>query len=283
MYSNGGYYSNLQFAPYAQYNGQNYPQTQPAVRYDRMQITPPAQESDNPAKTAGMALLLQGMTVMLDKGSGFLSRKFMRGKEFTTFENIEKVAKHMTAKNKLGVEIGFIDHTNLDKYVKRFGEATRGAFTEVADGKNAFFSDVLNLCVAPKSKPSLLPHELGHATAAAKKGILNLMRKSKYAAVYAPMVLLLASKIAGPKEDGSPNFIERNAGVLGFCAYLPKVIEEAAASIRGYMGSKEALKGLGKTINYAPLRNNYLVALGTYVLGAIAVGIASKQMIINNK
>ena len=97
------------------------------------------------------------------------------------------------------------------------------------------------------------------------------------------MALLLASKVIGKPQDGDKNFIERNAGVLGFAAFLPTIIEEGAASLKGINAVKHVPRNLFEgALNTNILKRNYLCALATYILAGVGLGVASKQTIIEN-
>ena len=228
-------------------------------------------------KTLGLAALLQVISSGLEKGSEFLSNKISAGKEFTTGENVVKVARDMVGKNNLDVTVGFVDEANKNLFSSRFGLGKE--IDAVAKGENAFFANKLKLAVAPKSKPSLILHELGHAINA-KKGFTRLLQGTRRYAGYAPMALLLANGlIPNNRQNGKKNFIERNAGILGFCAFLPTIIEEAIASGRGI---KAAKKVLNNPAGLKILKKNYALALGTYILAGIGLGVAAKQSFIYN-
>ena len=124
----------------------------------------------NPTKTIVTAGLLQAFAMFLQKASQWCGNKLMQGKEFTSAENIYKTAKNMVKDNKLDVAVDFIDDKNIHKY----GEGLREALKPVARGENAFYTDQLKLAVAPKSKPSLILHELGHAINAHKGKFLKI-------------------------------------------------------------------------------------------------------------
>lgn len=184
----------------------------------------------------------------------------MQGKEFTSPENIEKVAGRMVNDNKLKVDVGFIGTSDVPAYAKKYGAGLAKEFEVVASGQNAFYTDVHKLAVAPKSKPSLILHELGHAINANKGKFLRFLQKSRMFASAAPTALLMMDGLFRRKDD-KPNFIERNAGILGFMSFLPTIVEEGLASIRGV---KDAKGVLGKAVNLKPLKRNYIFAWATY-------------------
>ena len=74
--------------------------------------------------------------------------------------------------------------------------------------------------------------------------------------------------------------MEKNAGIIGFAAFLPTIAEEGLASIRGV---KAARNTLGKSVNLSPLKRNYFFAWLTYVIAGIGLGVAAKQSMLENK
>lgn len=233
---------------------------------------------DNTAKTLGTAALLEGAALFLSKASNWCADKLTHGKEFTSAENIKKVAQKMVTDNNLGVNVGYIDNKNKNDFIRRFGQDWASAVEPVAKGENAFFSKGLNYAVAPKSKPSLILHELGHAINATKGKFMQFMQNSRVRAASVPTALLLLNSVI-PKKDNEPNFLQKYAGVIGFSAFLPTIIEEGLASYRGIKAAKEVL---GKKVNLTPLKRNYALALGTYVISGLLLGVASKQTMLDS-
>ena len=223
---------------------------------------------------------LGAASIGIQYASKFLADKLMQGDEFTTPENIHKVADEMLTSNGLKgkVDVGYIDPNNVDKFVRQHGEGWAGNFHTVAEGKNAFYADNLKLAVAPTSKPSLILHELGHAINANKDGLMKVLQKTRGISMYAPTALLFLAPLFQKKdENNKKNFIKDNAGLLGFAAFLPTIIEEGMASLRGI---KAAGKKLGSAVDLKHLKRNYALAWGTYVLAGVGLGIAAKQSVI---
>lgn len=266
--------------PISSFSNHQYSQSPPYYRgfapYDSSDInrTPSRSEQNETVKTLGLAALLQVVASALQKGSSYLSKKLSAGMEFTTPQNVVKVARDMIHSNNLNITAAFIDQSNKNQFIARYG--LNKELDNVAKGLNAFYVDKLKLAVAPKSKPSLILHELGHA-ANTKNVFTKLLQKSRRYAGYAPMALLIANGMLSNKNDGKKSFIERNAGILGFCAFLPTIIEEGLASFKGI---KAAKKVLGNVSNLKVLKKNYALALGTYILAGIGLGVASKQTVI---
>ena len=239
----------------------------------------PEDQNPNLGKTAILAVILQGIAMSLQKISNWCSTKLMQGKEFTTAKNVQKIANKMVKDNSLNVEVGYIDKNNIRNYTNRFGNVLGNELEIVAAGKNAFYTDQLKLAVAPKSKPSLILHELGHAINAHKGKFLKFLQKSRGFASAAPTTLLMLDGLFRNK-DNKPNFIEKNAGILGFLSFVPTIIEEGLASIRGIKAAKSVL---GNNANLKVLKRNYLFAWTTYLLAGIGLGVAAKQTFVQNR
>lgn len=227
---------------------------------------------DNTVKTVATAGLLQAFAMFLQKASQYCGNKLMQGKEFTTAENIKKTANEMVRDNNLNITVDYIDNSNIKTYPSQLREM----LTPVARGENAFYADGLKLAVAPKSKPSLILHELGHAINAGKGKFMRFLQKSRGYVSAVPTALLMLNGLFRNK-DNKPNFIEKNAGLIGFASFLPTIIEEGIASLRGL----KYAKGLG--INLAPLKRNYFFAWMTYVIAGLGLGVAAKQAVLENK
>ena len=231
-------------------------------------------------KTLKSAITLAGLgaaSVFIQKASHFLADKLMQGKEFTTPENIQKVADKMLESKKLQneVEIGYLDKNNVDSFISRYGNELSGGLTNVAEGKNAFYSDVHKIAVAPKSKPSLILHELGHAINAHSGAFMKFLQKSRGWAPFVPTALMFLAPAFQPKDDNKSNFIKDHAGLIGFGAFVPTIVEEGVASLRGIKAAK-MLEGVKR----GHLIRNYALAWGTYALAGIGLGIAAKQSVL---
>lgn len=261
---------NPNFGNYNGYYG-NYPNSRQYYMPQQEEVQEP-----NPGKTLVTAGLLQAFAMFLQKASQWCGNKLMQGEEFTSAENVQKVAQNMVKENKLNVTVDFIDNKNINNY----GSNLREALKPVARGENAFYTDELKLAVAPKSKPSLILHELGHAINAHKGKFLRFLQKSRGYVSAVPTALLLLNSAIPKRKDNKKNFVENNAGLIGFASFLPTIIEEGIASIRGIKAAKNTL---GKAVNLAPLKRNYFFAWLTYVIAGIGLGVAAKQSLLSNK
>jgi hypothetical protein len=227
-------------------------------------------------------------SLLLNEATEFLAKKLLNGKEFTSSENAHKVADSMLDKNKLKnvVQVSYINHKN--KF--QFGPALAQSLEAVANGQNAFYMDELKLsngkdfklAVAPETKPSLILHELGHAINASKGKFLRFLQKSRRWAMGVPTALMVVNGLLGQNNDGKKNFVEKNAGWIGFAAFLPTIVEEGMASLRGISAAKAAQKAgnLLGSVDLNILKRNYALAWGTYLLSGVGLGIAAKQSVI---
>ncbi len=250
----------------------NTPQIQRGY-YAEQKPEPLIPEDAKPLITFG---ILQTLTVLLQKASKWCGDKLMQGKEFTTRENIEKAAEHMLSSNNLKdkINVEYITTSNAQQIARKYGQNNYEflkILTPVAKGENAFYADGLKLAVAPKSKPSLILHELGHAVNANKGKFLKYLQKSKSKIANLTPALLLLNSIA-PKEKGKKTFLEKYAGLIGFGAFLPTIIEEGIASVRGVKAAKKIQKTVDKTIKLAPLKRNYFFAWMTYLIAGLIFG-----------
>lgn len=228
-------------------------------------------------------------SVLLKEATEFLAKKLLNGKEFTSPKNVYKVADKMLDKNGLKdvVQVSYINHKN--KF--QFGPALAQSLEAVANGQNAFYIDELKLsngknfklAVAPEAKPSLILHELGHAINASKGKFLRFLQKSRNLAMAVPTALLILNGLMGQDKDGKKNFVEKNAGWIGFAAFLPTIVEEGMASLRGISAAKVAQKAgnLLGPVNLNILKRNYALAWGTYLLSGIGLGLAAKQSVLD--
>ncbi len=241
----------------------------------RVQAPPPQDEFSTATTAVGAAGLLRLAQWGRVKVSGLCATALMAGKEFASAADVEKVADAMKQEKGLSAEIHYFDKTNVGAFKQRFPQLAN-SLDVVARGGNAFYTDKGNFACAPKSKPSLILHELGHATNFEKSFVMKGLQKMRVVGAFAPMAIAYLNRASGERSDGKKNFWERNAGTIGFCAFLPTIIEEAAASIRGINAAK---KTLGAGANLKVLKKNYLLAWATYVLAGVGTGIAAKLAI----
>ena len=257
-------------------------------RYSSYQYATRTQEpQSSEVSTVAKAGLLQVMAVLLTKVSGWCGQKLMQGKEFTSADNVNKIADEMLTSNNLKgkVAVEYIDNRNVKSIINKI-KSTKGVdmsndLNTVARGANAFYADGLKLAVAPKSKPSLILHELGHAITAHKGKFMKFLQKSRIYAASVPTALLVLNGMT-KKTSGEESFIEKHAGKIGFCAFLPTIIEEGLASWRGIKAAEHVKKTVSN-LDLKPLKRNYAFAWMTYVIAGLGLGVAAKQSILENK
>lgn len=214
-------------------------------------------------------------SLLIQQASKYFGDRLMAGKEFTSADNVKKVADKMLKDHQLSVDVEYIDHSNKGM----FGSNMAEALEPVARGQNAFYMDSAKLAVAPKSKPSLILHELGHAINSTKGPFMRFLQKSRGWAMGVPTALIALNGLLGRGQDGEKNFIEKNAGLIGFGAFLPTIVEEGMASWRGIRAA--AKENLGNASKLGILKRNYAFALGTYILAGVGLGIAAKQSVMD--
>lgn len=106
---------------------------------------------------------------------------------------------------------------------------------------------------------------------------MRFLQKSRGYVSAVPATLLMLKGLCGNKDD-KPNFIERNAGKIGFLAFLPTIVEEGIASLRGLKYAKQ-LKG----VNLSALKRNYFFAWMTYVIAGLGLAVGAKQALLESK
>ena len=226
--------------------------------------------TDNPLLTVGGLLLAsEGIHLLSNRAS----KALMRGKEYTTPNNVSKVVQSMLNKNNLNVDVYFVNPQNINR-VSGMSGISVDDLKEVAEGKNAFYADSAKVAVAPTSKPSLIQHELGHAINAKNKFLRLLQNSRNYVAAIPTALIILNYLIKKSKKNNEETFIEKNAGILGFLAYAPTIAEEGLASIRGIRAAQKTLKG--QSVKFGALKRNYFFAWLTYLLAGVGLGVASK-------
>ena len=229
---------------------------------------------DQSAAGSGMSVLaLYLMTQGISLASEGVSKALMRGKEYTTAQNVKKVVEDMIKDGKLdGINVSFLNPNNVDTFSRSSGIPIQ-QLMDVANGKNAFYMDSKNIAVAPTAKPSLIQHELGHAINAKKPFWKALQNSRRYLPMIPALLLGADMLLKRANKSNEPTVIEKNAGLLGFAAYMPTIVEEAAASIRGIQAAQ---KTLGGNVKLGALRKNYFLAWLTYLLAGIGFGAATK-------
>lgn len=139
-------------------------------------------------------------------------------------------------------------------------------------------------------------HELGHAMDHNFSKLGKFLLKSRPVWAYAPILITLygaCTKKAKPKNENDKlnniqnthNFIRNNAGKLAFLAYVPLLLEEIMATVKGRKFAKKLLK----PEMAEKVLKNYYCGFATYLILAIfgalgaTVAVKTKDNAIANK
>ena len=169
-----------------------------------------------------------------------------------------------------------------------------GLMEQLKQGINAFYSTASNKVVVPEKGVELaFFHEVGHALNANKTKFVKILQKCRPLTILAlPIMaigLLKTKKAPGeqPKNalDKTTTFIKDHAGALTFATFMPTVIEEGLASIKGNGLAKQYLdsdlaKKVAKTNRYG-----FLSYLGMASIMALSttIGVKVKDAITKTK
>lgn len=227
-----------------------------------------------------------------------------------TFSSIESAIQDAIVKTDLknkGVKL-FIANENSVAELKRIMESVskKNSFNQklikyyldvLSNGLNAsYLIEAKNIVINDKQLFSSAFHELGHALNFNKEGIINILIKGRKLTPHSIPILGLGFLAVGLLHKNKPqsedkssfektkDFIKNNAGKLTFMTFLPKLIDEAAASINGIKISKNYLK----PDQVERLTKNYKHAFSTYARTAvfsslfIFLGIKVKDEIAKN-
>jgi len=202
----------------------------------------------------------------------------------TSVEEYEKMINPVIEK-----VIKFKNFPELENMYKKFIKYLyKAVFKMVKAGENSFFAPAFNMIIGNKNSKMLpaLPHEMGHAINYHNGGLLKYLQISgALSSKLAPPVILLTALFKNKKEEGEKpkgifdkvtTFVKDNCGKLTFLAFIPTLIEEASASIKGIDLSKQFLS----KENLGVLKRFNLAAWSTYFVFALAsslgVNLASK-------
>lgn len=180
----------------------------------------------------------------------------------------------------------------MPKSIKELLATTQGSM--VSEGKNAFYAAQSKKVVLPEKGLALSAfHELGHAANANLSKFGKVLQKSRGLTALALPIFLIAmfktKKQEGQqptgKVDKATTFVKDNAGKLTFAAFLPMLLEEGLASVKGNGYAKELLsKDLaGKVAKTNAL--GFATYLGLAALSSLGVylGVKIKDKIVSNK
>jgi len=158
-----------------------------------------------------------------------------------------------TAEN--GEEVTKIITKEMDKNLGFLPKSIRKLYTNTVDstvkaGKNALYAPQSKKVVMPENKLGLAVfHELGHAANHNLSKIGKVLQKSRVLGLAVAPISLIAlwktKKAPGeePKNtvDKVTTFVKENAGKLTFAAFIPTLLEEGLATIKGNGYAKKLL------------------------------------------
>lgn len=201
-----------------------------------------------------------------------------------TSENADEVSKIISKEMDNNVIMKFLPE-QIKGFVGNIVHST------LKSGENAFYTPKSNKIIMPEKELSLaLFHEAGHATNQNLSTIGKMLQKCRGLIILAlpiGMIALWKTKKAPNQEpksttDKTTTFIKENAGKLTFATFIPRLLEEGLASIKGNNFAKKVLspelaKKVSKTnalgfstyIGFAAL-SSLGIYLGTKVKDAIA-------------
>jgi len=218
-------------------------------------------------------------------------------------DGMNKVLKDTKLADK-GVNIKRIPATEAKTFVEKL-LGTLNPVNGAGQGRNAAFFDKAIPILDIKANTILLPeknlsltafHEIGHAANANLSKIGKLLQKSRNPLLLGVMPIIALIALGKTKKapeqnpqgavDKTTTFIKENAGKLTFAAFLPILIEEAMASIKGNKFAKNA--GLSTELLNKISKTNkigYLTYIGSALLTSYAIylGVKVKDSIAKPK
>jgi len=164
-------------------------------------------------------------------------------------------------------------------------------FKSTKAGQNAMSIADVKMLVAPeKSMQQSLFHEIGHALnheSPALKTLGKIGRHSRLALIAIALISILnprSTKEKQNKDDSfdqkAADFVKRNAGKLALLTFVPTLVEEANASIKGGKIAENLFKE-GKISNeiLSKIKNTHNKGFMTYAISAVAAFAAIKTAI----
>ena len=216
-------------------------------------------------------------TGLKDKGLDILN--ITDDNKAEVLEQIKQYSREALAKKTKLQKLGLYIQAGVGKILNPVSAKTM--VNAIAECESAAYTPTINkFLINMNSAPDLLFHEIGHALTDKNGNFLSKLNiKSRlYVLALAP-IFLITSLIKSPKKnkedkpqgaiDKTTTFIKNNCGKLVAASFIPILIDEALASIKGqklakdFISSKKILKGIKKT---------HLMAYGTYILAPVFTG-----------
>ena len=192
---------------------------------------------------------------------------------------IRSEAKADLAKRTILQKLGLYIQAGMSKLLNPVG--TEKLVNVLADCETAgYFPTIKKIIVNMNSAPDLSFHEMGHALTDKYGNFFSKLNiKSRFYVLALAPVFLLTSLIKAPKKnkdekpesivDKTTTFIKNNCGKLVAASFIPILIDEGLASIKGQKLAKEVISS--KDILNG-LKNTHLKAYSTYLFVAGAAG-----------
>ena len=231
------------------------------------------------------------------------AKNFTKGEIESMNRAADEILNNVTNLSKKGVRIfDYSDSRNLPLEVTDMAEKVPECFHDfiailaTKNGKNAYFSpkvsnnfkgtELENLLenvvgVNRQKAPNFIYHELGHAFNYHNTGTFKAIQKIRPLAMLfgAIMMVLPAFTKKSEAQDGKEltkaqkvkNFIREKSPFIAAASFVPIIAEEAMATIRGNKWAKELLSPDA----FKKVRNGNLIALSTYVMTAVAMGLSA--------
>ena len=223
-------------------------------------------------------------TGLKDKGIGIIN--ITDNNKFDALDQIKQEAKADFAKRTKLQKLGLYIQAGMSKLLNPV--STETLVNAIAKCETAgYLPTIKKFIINMDSAPDLLFHEMGHALTDKYGNFLSKFNiKSRFYVLALAPVFLLTSLIKSPKKnkdektegvvDKTTTFIKNNCGKLVTATFIPILIDEALASIKGqklakeFITSKSILDGLKKT--HLKAYSTYLFAAGSFGgLSALAV------------
>lgn len=271
--------------------------------------------------TVGAAIGLSPIFIIKEMLTPISDEKLAKNKQkiqklilpIDTFENIKKYADDIILKTGLrdkGVRIQISTPESLKinplpksaNFLKRINNLLNtNVIKSTANGTNAFFRRSKNVVtINDKGLYSAVFHEIGHALNFNNSKFMSFLQKNKTFSMIGLPIVAFGSLLVGlfdNKESKNKktetetetetvvDFIHDNAGKLTFATFLPVLIEEGMASIKGVKLAKPYLDKVQHQLNI----KNHLIAFSSYLqvpiifAGAVVLGLFAKDKIIQHE
>lgn len=217
----------------------------------------------------GNAISTAISTLILAPVVQFFSLKLFKTKDIIPENIVTDVANKMIQDNKLASK----------KFKAALVEVAEPKPTTVESLKNFFndhFDTKLNTAWASKNRPSVILHEIGHAIDWNKSKISKILVKTRFWAIGAAGILVSSAFMYKKSDDPNNigNKIDKHIGAISFLSFVPTLITEASASLKG-------LKYLKQHTSVSPemiknFKTRMVWAFGTYAATALLTPVAIK-------